>query len=159
MATIKNQFQRIKTVEVSINKHLFIICSVVTLVVMVMVIAEFFTRGSFLSSQISLFYLGVLILYSLHKEIVRWLGHRKAERQGEYFVYSWVSLTTILYIVNFATKNYYSVNSEGLSIDILQRISILTLEVLAIFVFTRLLKILKVCLIRGQFLKKIKEND
>lgn len=159
MVTLKNQFQRIKAIEVKINKHLFITCAVVTIVVMVMLLLEFFSRGAFPATQISLFYLGVLLLYSLHKEIVRWLGQRKVERQGEYFVYAWIILTTLLYIVNFFTKNFYSFSAEGEPLDILKKISIITLEVLAIFVLTRILKLLKICFTKNQFLKKIKESD
>lgn len=146
--TLQTQFQGVKTIEARINKNLFIICAAVTVVVMAMVLLEFFTRGIFPSAQITLFYLGVLILYSLHKEMVRWLGQRKVERQGEYFVYAWIGLTTILYIINFLTKEYYSYSTQGEPLAILKGISILTLEVLGIFIFTRCLKILKVFLIK-----------
>jgi len=157
--TIKGQFQRIKTIETGINKNLFRICAAVTVVVMVMMLLEFFTRGAFPSTQISFFYLGVLILYSLHKEVVRWLGERKVDRQGEYFVYAWISLATALYLIDFFTKNYYTLTANGDSLDVLKRVSILTVEVLAIFIFTRVLKIMKICIARNQFLRKIKEND
>ncbi len=155
----KNQFQHIKTIEAGINKHLFIICGIVTVAVMVMTLVDFFTRGNLFTVQIAPFYLGVLMIYSLHKEIVRWLGERKTERQGEFFVYTWIGLTTILYAINFATKNYFSVTAEGLSISTLQSTTILALEVLAIFIFTRFLKILKICLTKKQFFKKIKDNN
>lgn len=153
------QFQYIKTIEYGINKHLFIICAIVTIVVMVMTLIDFLTRGNLFTVQIAPFYLGVLMIYSLHKEIVRWLGERRAERQGELFVYAWIGLTTALYAINFATKNFFSVTPEGLSINTLQSTTILTLEILAIFIFTRFLKILKICLTRKQFFKKIKNND
>ncbi len=153
------QFQHIKTIEYGINKHLFIICAVVTIAVMVMTLIDFFTRGNLFSVQIAPFYLGVLMIYSLHKEIVRWLGESRAERQGELFVYVWIGLTTVLYVVNFISKNYFSVTAEGLSINTLQSAAVLTLEVLAIFIFTRFLKILKICLTRKQFFRKIKNNN
>ena len=153
------QFQHIRTIESGINRHLFVICAIVTIVVMAMTLIDFFTRGNLFTVQIAPFYLGVLGIYSLHKEIVRWLGQRSTERQGEIFVYIWIGLTTALYAVNFATKNYFSVTSEGLSINTLQGTAVLTLEVLAIFIFTRFLKILKICLTKKHFFKKIKDNN
>ena len=153
------QFQRVKVIEAGINKHLFIICSVVTIAVMAMMLIDFFTRGNLFTVQIAPFYLGVLMIYSLHKEIVRWLGERRAEHQGELFVYAWIGLTTALYIINFVSKNYFSVTVEGLSINTLQSTAVLTLEVLAIFILTRFLKILKICLTKKCFYKKIKDND
>ena len=153
------RFQHIKTIESGINRHLFIICAIVTIVVMAMTLIDFFTRGNLFTVQIAPFYLGVLVIYSLHKEIVRWLGQREAERQGEAFVYIWIVLTTTLYVINFATKNYFSVTPEGLSINTLQSATILTLEVLAIFIATRFLKITKICLTKKSFFKKIKDND
>lgn len=155
----KNQFQHIRVIEAGINKHLFIICGIVTIAVMAMTLIDFFTRGNLFTVQIAPFYLGVLIIYSLHKEIVRWLGERRVERQGELFVYAWIGLTTALYVVNFVTQNYFSVTAEGLSINTLQSTTVLTLEVLAIFIFTRFLKILKICLTKKGFFKKIKDND
>jgi hypothetical protein len=141
-----NQFQPIKVIESGINRHLFFICSLVTVVVMAMTLVDFFTRGNLFTVQIAPFYLGVLVIYSLHKEIVRWLGERRVERQGEFFVYTWIGMTTALYIVNFISKNYFSVTEDGMSISTLTSTSILTLEVLAVFIFTRLSKILKVIL-------------
>jgi len=157
--TLNNKFQRIKAIESKINRNLFIICAVVTIVVMAMVSSEFFTRGAFPPSQITLFYLGVLILYSFHKEIVRWLGQRKVERQGEYFVYSWIVLTTLLFIINFLTKEHFSYSAKGEHLNTLREISVLTLEVFAIFIFTRIMKMLKVLLARKQLLKKIKGDN
>lgn len=145
-----NQLQPIKVIESGINRHLFFICSLVTVVVMAMTLIDFFTRGNLFTVQIAPFYLGVLIIYSLHKEIVRWLGERKVERQGEFFVYTWIGLTTSLYIINFITKNYFSVTPEGFSINTLTSTSILTLEVLAVFIFTRLSKVLKIILTKKQ---------
>ena len=141
------QFQHLKAIEYGINKHLFIICAIVTIIVMAMTLIDFFTRGNLFTVQIAPFYLGVLLIYSLHKEIVRWLGQRSVERQGA------------LYVINFATKNYFSVTAEGLSINTLQSTMVLALEVLAIFIFTRFLKILKISLAKKHFLKKIKDNN
>lgn len=127
-----------------ISRNLFIICAFITVVAMAMSVIEFFSRGTFFPTNINLFYLGVLAIYSLHKELVRWLGHSKIERQGEYFVYAWVILTTTLYIINFASKDFYSYLVQGGPSGDLRDIAILTLEVLAIFILTRCLKIFRI---------------
>jgi len=113
---------------------------------MALTVTEFFGRGAFLPADMGLFYLGVLLIYSVHKEMVRWLGKRKVERQGEYFVYGWIALTTVLYIVNFLSNGYFTYNGEYLSS--LRNVSVLTVEVLAVFILTRCLKILKIILIK-----------
>jgi len=141
-----NKFKPLREAEKKINNHLFVICSVVTVIVMIMKLTEFFSRGSFYPEKMGFFYLGVLIIYSLHKEMLRWIGKRKVERQGEYFVYSWIVFTAILYVVNFFTKGYFSHTQEGFSLNTLNDISIISIEVLAIFILTRSLKILKVVL-------------
>jgi len=146
--TINNRFRQLREIESGINKNLFFISGAVTVLVMGMIIIEFFTRGVFLATNISFFYLGVLLIYSLHKELVRWLGKRKMERQGEYFVYSWIGLTTFLYVINFLTKDYFSYSADGSTLTVLKGVSVLTLEVLVIFILTRGLKILKIFLVR-----------
>ncbi len=145
---LNNRFQELRGIEAGINKNLFLICSGVTIVAMLMITLEFFTRGAFPPTRMNLFYLGVLIIYSLHKEMVRWLGKRKIERQGEHFVYSWIGLATLFYIINFLTKNYFSYSAGGEPLATLKELTILTLEVLGIFIFTRCLKILKVVLVK-----------
>lgn len=140
---IDNRLKNLKMIEAGINKHFFLICSAVTMVTMLMVVIEFFTRGVFPPTRINMFYLAVLIIYSLHKELVRWLGNRKVERQGEYFVYGWIGLTTTLYLVNFLSKDYFSRSVLGGPLDTLNDVSWLTLEVLGVFILTRCLKILK----------------
>ncbi len=147
---IKTQVKRLREVETGINKHLYLICGVVTVVIIVMVLVDFLSRGIFQSAKMNMFYLGVLLIYSLHKEIIRWLGERKVERQGEYFVYAWIAITTLLYVINFLSKDYFSYSIQGGPVTVLREISILTLQVLTIFIFTRCLKILKI------FLTKLK---
>lgn len=149
----KNQIEYVKKIETDINKNLFIICAVVTVVVMVMMVLEFFSRGSFPATQVALFYLGVLILYSLHKEVLRWLGKSRMERQGEMFVYAWIILTTVLLVINFLTRNYYITSPEGAPLDTMRRLSVLTVEVLGIFISTRILKMLKICLVKNHLFK------
>ena len=133
-------------VEMVINRNLYYICGFITLVTMVMSVVEFFSRGVFFPTHMNFFYLGILVIYSFHKELVRWLGSRKIERQGEYFVYAWVILTTFLYIVNFVSKDYYVQLALGGSSGDLRDISVLTLEVLAVFTLTRCLKIVRLSL-------------
>jgi len=138
----------IKSVEVVINRHLYLICAFVTVVVMSLTVIEFFSRGRFPSLKMNLFYMGVLGIYSFHKELIRWLGQRRVERQGEYFVYAWILLTTFLYVINFFSKDYFAYSAQGYPLPVLREASLITLEVLGIFVFTRILKILKNILIK-----------
>ncbi len=145
---VNNKFRQLRDIEAGINKNLFLICAAVTVIAMSMMALEFFTRGGFPPTRMSLFYLGVLILYSFHKELVRWLGRRKIERQGEYFVYGWIGLTTLLYTINFLAKDYFNYSAQGESLTTLRDVSVLTLQVLGVFISTRVLKILKVLLIK-----------
>ena len=135
------KIKEIKKIETNINNHLFLICTIVTLATMVLMVTNFFTKGSFLPAQIGFFYLTVVFIYSLHKEFIRWLGEKKSVRQGEYFVYAWVILTTVLYIINFFSHNYYSYSKEGYLISTLSDISYITMQILGIFVVTRIMKI------------------
>lgn len=137
-----NQIKSLRKIESSINKNLFIICSFVTIVAMGLMVTDFFTRGNFLPSRMNLFYLSVVLIYSLHKELIRWLGEKKIKRRGEYFVYVWIILTTVLYVINFFTRNYYSYSDQGLYLTVLRDISLITIEILGIFIVSRLLKLL-----------------
>jgi len=140
----KQQLNGIRRVELAINKNLFIVCALITLAAMVMMVAEFFTQGSFPSSDMKFFYIGVLFIYSIHKELLRWLEEKKTERQGEWFVYSWIGLTIILYIINFLSRGYFSYSSEGVALEPLKDITVTTLEVCGIFIFTRLSKTIQI---------------
>lgn len=139
-----DQNNSLRKVEGRINQNLFVICSIVTLATMALMAIDFFTRGSFLPSQFNLFYLAVVLIYSLHKELLRWLGDKKERRQGEIFVYGWVLLTTLLYVVNFFSRNYYSYSKEGYPVGTLREISFLTVEILVVFILTRFFKLLEV---------------
>ena len=138
-----NQIEKIRDIESKISHKLFLLCSLVTLITMAIMLADFFTRGFFLPAKMNLFYIAVLVIYSLHKEMVRWLGEKKTMRGGEYFVYGWVTITVALYVINFLNRDYYSYSKEGYPLGTLRDISILTIEVLVVFIFTRLLKLLK----------------
>lgn len=139
----EEKLKKLKKIELAINKNLFIICAVITLIVMSMSVIEFFSRGTFPPSRINLFYIGILFLYSIHKEILRWLEKKEIERQGESFVYVWIALVVILYIINFSTKGYFSYSSQGISVESLGKITTIALEVSAIFILTRLSKAVK----------------
>jgi len=132
----------VRKIEVAINKNLFAICSIVTLATMVLMVTNFLTRGSFLPAKIGFFYLTVVFIYSFHKEFIRWLGEKKGIRRGEYFVYAWIILTTALYVVNFFSNGYYDYSKEGFSVSTLADIAYTTIEVLGIFVVTRVMKII-----------------
>jgi len=139
---------RIRRVEREINRKLFFICAVVTVVAMLMTLIEFFGRGEFPSSRINLFYMGVLFLYSIHKEMIRWLEEKTEDRQGEYFLYSWIGLTVLLYTINFLTKDYFCYTTNGGPAECIREASVITIEVAIVFLFTRLSKVLKVVIER-----------
>ena len=141
-----SEMKKVREIEAGLNKNLYLLCTFVTLVTMALTVIEFFSRGAFFPNHMDLFYLGILAVYSLHKEVIRWLGKVKIERQGEYFVYAWVLLTTFLYIVNFASADYYVTLPQGGPNGVLREISVLTLEVLGLFIFTRCLKIVRLAL-------------
>lgn len=141
------ELKNLRLIEVKINKNLFFVCGAVTLLAMAMILVEFFIGSVTAPLRIEFFYLGVLLIYSLHKELVRWLGEDKVERQGEYFVYLWIGLTTFLYVVTFFFSGFKQ-NEEA--IRVLDDSAIITLEVLAVFIFTRFLKLLQVILRKRQ---------
>ncbi len=133
--------KEVRKIESAINKNLFLVCTVVTLATMVLMIVNFLSRGEFLPTSIGFFYLIVVLVYSLHKEFVRWLGEKKKNHQGEYFVYAWIILTTALYVVNFFSNNYFGLSKEGYHVSTLSDITYTTIEVLVVFVVTRIMKI------------------
>jgi hypothetical protein len=135
------KIKEVKKVESVINKNLFSVCALVTLATMILMGVNFFSRGSFLPTSIGFFYLIVVLIYSLHKEFIRWLGEKKKNHQGEYFVYAWIILTTALYVVNFFSNNYFGFSKEGYPVSTLADTAYITVEVLAVFVLTRIMKI------------------
>ncbi len=141
MDTGDKKIKEIRKIETGINENLFVICTIVTLVTMALMTINFFCRGSFLPAKIGFFYLAVVLIYSLHKEFIRWLGEKKSRRQGEYFVYAWIILTTSLYVISFFSNNYYGYSAEGYAVSTLADIAYITIEVLGVFVVTRMMKI------------------
>jgi hypothetical protein len=141
METGEKKIKEIRKVETVISENLFLVCTLVTLATMVMMTVNFFSRGSFLPTSIGFFYLIVVLIYSLHKEFVRWIGEKQHRRRGEYFVYGWIILTTALYVINFFSNNYFGVSAEGTNIPMLADIAYVTVEVLGVFVITRIMKI------------------
>ena len=83
----------------------------------------------------------VLLIYSLHKEFIRWLGEKRISRHGEYFIYAWVILTTGLYVINFFSNGYFSYSKEGYPVPTLSEAAYTTIEVLGVFVVMRIIKI------------------
>ena len=141
MDTSDKKIKEVRKIESVINRNLFFICTMVTLVAMTLMTVNFLDKGNFLPTKIGFFYLTVVIIYSLHKEFVRWLGEKKSIHQGEYFVYAWIILTTMLYIVNFFSHGAYDYSKEGYSLSTLSDVAYTTIEVLMIFVITRIMKI------------------
>lgn len=138
-------------IERQINQILFWLSVFVTVVAVGMMLIAFFTRGIFPPTGIGIFYVGVLLIYSLHKEALRWIGEKdleRGERKGEYFVYAWIILTTILYLVNFLSKDYFRFDDEGKKLTSLFEITTTTLEVGAVFIFTRMIKTIFTILVR-----------
>ncbi|MFH1582184.1 MAG: hypothetical protein ABIA08_00240, partial [bacterium] len=140
---IKRALKAFRNGEFRISKNLYLVSAAITILTMVMLATEFFSRCAFPSTKIPLFYLGLLIIYSLHKELIRWLGENKVERQGELFVYAWIIFTTCLYVISFASKQYFTSADNGGCESALVSSCILTLEVLLIFLLTRASKFLK----------------
>lgn len=64
--------EEFKRVEEDVNRHLYLITAVITVIAMALILVRFSTGGAFLSSGISFFYVGVVLIYSLHKEMIRW---------------------------------------------------------------------------------------
>lgn len=127
--------------EIEINHKLYVICSSVAIVTMVMVLIEFFSRGLFSITRISPFYVGILLIYSLHKEFIRWLGESR-DRRGELFVYAWIGITFLLYLIDFFTKGYFTQTPEGEISPVLENLNLITLEVGAIFLLTKFMKVI-----------------
>jgi len=136
--------QKIIEAELKINNVLFGICFFVTILAIAMALLEFFSRGIYPPSNINVFYIGVLTIYALHKEAIRFLQKSEPKRkskQGELFVYVWIIMTAILYVINFLTNNHFSQSPDGLEIGTLMHISFTALEVGAVFILARILKL------------------
>ena len=78
-----SRYSKIRDVEKSINRNLFIITGFTTLLVIGLGLLEYFTRGEFPGGRIHVFYIGLLALYSLHKEMLRWMDEKSPWREGE----------------------------------------------------------------------------
>lgn len=139
--------EKIIQTETKISNILFWICFFITFLAIFMALLTFFSREAYPPSGINIFYVGVLIIYALHKEALRFLERsapKKTSRQGEIFVYIWIIMTALLYLLNFLTKNYYSYSPNGYEIRSLMSITFTALEVGAVFVLARILKLLMV---------------
>jgi len=140
--------QIIKT-ETKINNVLFWVCFFITILAVLMTLLEFFSRDEYPPTSISLFYIGVLAIYSLHKEAIRFLDQSSAEKsqrpkKGELFVYFWIIMTAILYLINFLSKNRFAYTANGDEATGLMTATYLTLEVGIVFIVARILKLLMI---------------
>ena len=139
--------KNVQLIEGNINKILFNICLFVTIIALAMVLVEFFSRGLFPPTNISVFYIGVLLIYALHKEALHWIqqkGTTYQQRRGEYFVYTWIIVTAFLYLINFISRDYFSYSANGQQLFTLTEMTFTTLEVGAVFILTRAVKITKI---------------
>jgi len=140
----EEELTSVRRIESMINRNLFLICTIITVIVMAMVTIEFFSRGSFFPSRIGFFYVGVLFIYAAHKEMLRWLEEKGMERQGELFLYSWIGLTTLFYVINFFTKDYYSMSLDSKPLGCMSEVAAIALQVAVIFLLARLSKVIKI---------------
>jgi len=129
--------------EKQINQRFYIICSVVTGIIMILLLIEFFSRGAFVVSQISFFYISLLLIYSLHKEFLRWLGEVK-DRKGEYFVYTWIGMSLVLALIDFFTQGYFTQTPKGEITLTLGTLYSITIQVGVIFVLTKFIKTINI---------------
>jgi len=141
--------QQIIKTETKINNILFWLCFLITVLAIVMTLLEFFSRDQYPPTGISLFYVGVLAIYSLHKEAIRFLEYATPEKshkpkKGELFVYLWIVMTGILYLINFLTKNYYAYSDLGEQTAGLMTATYIALEVGIVFILARILKMLMI---------------
>jgi hypothetical protein len=139
--------EQVIKIETKISNILFWLCFLITIMAITMYLIEFFSRGGFPSSRIGLFYVGVLAIYSFHKEAIRFLEHARSTRsskQGEFFVYIWILLTAGLFLLDFLCKNYYSINNNGEALMALTNIAYTAIEVGAVFVIARILKLIMI---------------
>ena len=146
MEHIRRDHQEAHAVERQINDTLYTICLAVTYAAIGMSLVRFFSRGVFVSDEINLFYFGVLSLYSLHKEAMHWLMEKEESvnrRKGEYFVFLWLGIALALYIINFVTNGYFVMSTHGEELHTLKEVAFTALEVGAIFVASRFLKIMR----------------
>jgi hypothetical protein len=112
---------------------------------MVMMVMEFFSRGKLPSTRIGNFYIGVLLIYSFHKEALRWLeekDQKRVQRRGEIFVYAWLILTTVVYLINFFNHDFYMTDDAGRQAKALMEITSTAIEAGGVFIFTRLIKVI-----------------
>lgn len=140
--------QIIKT-ETKINNILFWLCFLITILAVAMTLLEFFSRDEYPPTSIALFYVGVLAIYSLHKEAIRFLEYATPEKshkpkKGELFVYLWIIMTGVLYAINFFTKNQYSYSDSGEATAGLMTATYITMEVGIVFILARILKLLMI---------------
>ncbi len=143
----EKKLKEIRKIEQVINANLFIICAFITAFLMGAITVEFFTRGNFPPTHMNLFYVGILLIYSLHKEMLRWMNAKEKERKGELFLYGWIIFAVLLSLINFLSKNYFSYSCQGQELNTLAEVYTTTLEVGAVFILARLSKIIRMYII------------
>lgn len=129
--------------EKEVNQQLFFITAILSFITMAMFLVSFFSKGEFPPSSITVLYLGVLVVYAIHKESLRWMKgpQQDLKRKGELFVYIWIFFTAFLYIIDFLNPGKYNIDSS--TNPALQSATILSLEILVIFILTKGSKVAK----------------
>jgi hypothetical protein len=133
-------------VEHTISDTLYRICIFVTGIAMVMTLLRFFTRGVFPPDEINIFYVGIFALYSIHKEVLHWILDKenlRNRRKSEYFLYAWIILVAMLYFVNFLTRDWFTTSPGGGRLTVLNEVAFIALEIGAIFLASRIVKIVR----------------
>jgi len=128
-----------KKVELNINDKLYLISALLTFLTMLMFSIEFFSKNTFPEVKLRTFYIIVLLIYAIHKEALRWAGTMEIDRRGEFFVYLWILFAIIIYIIDFFSKNYFTKEDSSVINDI----TLTSLQVLAIFIISRISKIIQ----------------
>ncbi len=137
--------EHIKQDELRINDTLFYLCVFVTLVAVGVTLFRFFGYGRTGVVSMNAFYIGVIAIYALHKEAMRWIldgTEVSTHRHGEKFVYFWIIVVAILFLINFVSGGAYPGDREG---AILTDTSLMALEVGAFFLIARIAKIARIC--------------
>jgi hypothetical protein len=129
----------LKKDELKINDKLYLTSAILTFLVILMFTIEFFSKGTFPEVKLRTFYIGVLVIYAIHKEVLRWIGIREIERRGEIFVYLWITFSALIYIIDFFSQNVFTTKNPSVINDI----TLTSLEVLAIFILSRISKIIQ----------------
>lgn len=91
-----------------------ILSDIWTAIVLVFLIADFITRGSyeFLLPSFSIVYTGVLVFYVGTKEFDRWYDFHDGRHPGEVFVIVWTVVILVLFLAQLILGSGYKISPE-----------------------------------------------